>query len=101
MAASVSPKKRIEAGTQATDGSDCSPLTIGPMPRRTTLERAISSPSGVPIATAATKPVAPRCRLVAMASNSCPAFAPTVWSRMLSATSPGDGSAYGSRQPDR
>jgi hypothetical protein len=52
------PKKMIAAGTQATDGSDCRPLTSGPMPRRTACTRAMSSPSGVPIAEGGQEPEA-------------------------------------------
>lgn len=79
----------MAGATHATDGRDWSPDRIGPMAARTTLTRATSSPSGVPIATAITKPNSPRDTLVQMTSSRVPC---THMSVRLSHTAPGGGS---------
>src|SRR3954471_23370819 len=61
MARSFRPNHRIAAGTQATDGRLCKPDTSGPMPRRTTLELAIASPSGTAITSDSANPITARC----------------------------------------
>jgi hypothetical protein len=61
IAQSVSPNQSTAAGTQATDGRLCRPDSSGPIAARTTRTLATSSPSGVPIATAAAKPITARC----------------------------------------
>ena len=50
IVASVSWNQMIAAGTQATDGSDCRPVMIGPNARRSSGEAA----SAIPIATPTT-----------------------------------------------
>lgn len=86
---SFSPSQITAGATHATDGSDWSPDRIGPMAARTSLTRATSSPSGVPMATASRKPSRPRETLVQTTSSSVPA---SHISRALSHTADGGGS---------
>ena len=90
MAASVSPNQMIAAGTQATDGRLCSPLTIGPIALRSHVLHHIASPSSVPMTSDMANPTAPRLRLVQTASAARPSWTVT---QKVSATSAGDGSA--------
>src|ERR687889_746418 len=91
MAAFESPNQMMAAGTQATDGRLCSPLTIGPMAARSQRLHHIARPSAVPITRERPKPTAPRRRLVHTASKARPS---TIEDQKTSATSAGDGSAY-------
>src|SRR3954447_19965587 len=91
MAASVSWNQMMAAGTQATEGRLCRPLTIGPMAARSHRLPHMASPSSVPITTDSAKPTAPRERLVQIASKARPSC--TV-SQKVPATSAGPGSAY-------
>src|SRR3954468_3170375 len=91
MAASVSPNQMIAAGTQATEGRLCSPLTIGPIAARSHRLHHIASPRAVPMTSDSPNPTAPRLRLVQIASNARPSC--TV-SQNVEATSLGEGSAY-------
>src|SRR5690349_6733459 len=86
----------IAAGTQATEGRLCSPLTVGPIARRSQLLLHMASPSSVPITSDMAKPIAPRLTLVQMAS---PARPSTTVSQNVSATLAGEGSAYGGLRP--
>ena len=89
MAALDSENQMIAAGTQATEGRLCSPLTIGPIAARSHRLPHIASPSRLPITSDMAKPTAPRLRLVQIASAALPSW--TV-SQNVSATSAGDGS---------
>src|SRR6478752_8390280 len=91
MAALDSWNQMIAAGTQATDGRLCSPLTIGPIAARSHRLHHIASPSRVPMTSDIAKPTAPRLRLVQIASVARPSC--TV-SQNLPATSAGEGRAY-------
>src|ERR1700712_4556774 len=91
MAAFDSENQMIAAGTQATEGRLCSPLTIGPIAARSHRLHHIASPSSVPMTSDIAKPIAPRLRLVPAASAALPSC--TV-SQNLPATSAGPGSAY-------
>src|SRR3954453_18686092 len=91
MAASVSWNQMIAAGTQATDGRLCSPLTIGPMAARSHRLHHIASPSRLPITSDIAKPTAPRLRLVQTAASAVPSCTDF---QKVSATAAGDGSAY-------
>src|SRR4051812_19007014 len=91
MAALVSPNQMIAAGTQATDGRLCSPLTIGPIAARSHRLLHIARPSSVPITSDSANPTAPRDRLVQIASAARPSC--TVCQNVC-ATSAGPGSAY-------
>lgn len=72
MAWSLMPSQMTAAGTQATDGSDCSPESTGPTAARTNFTRATIRPIGVPMTTAARNPEMPRHRLVQMIEKSVP-----------------------------
>src|SRR4051795_9982879 len=91
MAAFDSWNQMIAAGTQATDGRLCRPLTIGPMAARSHRLHHMASPSRLPRTSDIAKPTAPRLRLVQTASAARPSC--TVFQN-VSATSAGDGSAY-------
>src|SRR4051794_13523288 len=86
----------IAAGTQATEGRLCSPLTGGPIARRSQLLLHIASPSTVPMTSDMAKPIAPRLTLVQIAS---PARPSATVSQNVSATADGEGSAYGGLSP--
>src|SRR6476646_7271998 len=96
MAAFDSPDQMIAAGTQATDGRLCSPLTIGPIAARSQRLHHMASPSRVPITTDNENPTAARERLVHTAPHALPSC--TVCQN-VAATSAGDGSAYGGLTP--
>src|SRR3954454_14287502 len=91
MAALDSWNQMIAAGTQATDGRLCSPLTIGPTAARNQRLPHIPRPSRVPMTRNMAKPTAPRLRLVQTASNARPSC--TVPQTTV-ATADGLGSAY-------
>src|SRR5687768_5457681 len=91
MAALDSENQMIAAGTQATDGRLCRPLTIGPIAALSHRLDHIASPSRLPITSDMAKPTAPRLRLVQTASAALPSC--TV-SQNVCATSAGDGSTY-------
>src|SRR4051794_28075961 len=86
----------IAAGTQATEGRLCRPLTVGPIARRSQLLLHIASPSTVPMTSDMAKPMAPRLMLVQIAS---PARPSTTDSQNVWATADGEGSAYGGLRP--
>ena len=56
----MSPNQRIAAGTQATLGSDCIPVTSGPIPRRMRRNLESTIPSSVPRMIEIVKPTAAR-----------------------------------------
>jgi hypothetical protein len=85
-----SENQMIAAGTHATDGRLCRPLTIGPIAARSHLLHHIARPRSVPMTRDMAKPTAPRLRLVHTASTAWPLC--TV-SQNLAATSAGDGRA--------
>ena len=58
----MSPNQRIAAGTQATLGSDCIPVTSGPIPRRMRRNLESTIPSSVPRMIEIVKPTAARRR---------------------------------------
>ena len=64
----------IAAGTHATEGRLCSPLTIGPMAARSHRLPHIARPSRLPITSDMAKPTAPRLRLVQTASAALPGY---------------------------
>src|SRR4051812_46092049 len=97
MAAFPSPNQMMAAGTQATDGSDCRPVTMGPSARRSSGTVAMSTPSTVPTSTEMTKPIPPRCRLRVTARHAVPSC--TATSR-VSHVCRGLGSAYSGLMPD-
>src|SRR3954468_14731619 len=66
------PNHRIAAGTHATDGRLCSPVSSGPIAARTTRTFATTRPSGVPITTPATKPSAARWTDIQTKPNTWP-----------------------------
>src|SRR3954467_8733827 len=91
MAAFDSWNQMIAAGTHATEGRLCSPLTIGPIAARSHRLHHMASPSSVPKTTDSAKPSPPRLRLVQIASVARPsttAFQKT-WPTLA-----GEGSAY-------
>src|SRR6478735_9599593 len=92
MAAFDNPNQMIAAGTQATEGRLCSPLTIGPIAARSQRLHHIASPSRVPMTSDIANPTAPRLRLVQIASAARPSC--TVVQK-VAATSAGEGRAYG------
>src|SRR3954463_8217268 len=92
MAAFDSWNQMIAAGTHATDGRLCSPLTMGPIAARSQRRPHLARAGGVPMTSDMAKPTAPRLRLVQIASEARPSR--TV-AQNVSATSAGEGSAYG------
>src|SRR3954470_17244426 len=92
MAAFDSWNQMIAAGTHATDGRLCSPLTIGPIAARRHRLPHMARPSRVPMTSDIAKPAAPRLRLLQIASEARPSC--TVVQNVC-ATSAGLGSAYG------
>ena len=62
----------IAAGTHATEGRLCSPLTIGPTAARSHRLHHMARPSSVPKTSDMAKPTAPRLRLVQIASRARP-----------------------------
>src|SRR3712207_4853882 len=92
MAALVSWNQMIAAGTQATEGRLCSPLTIGPTAARSQRLHHMARPSAVPSSRESPKPTAARLRLVQIASLARPSST-AVQSTL--ATWAGDGRAYG------
>src|SRR3712207_645879 len=92
MAAFDRPNQMMAAGTQATDGRLCSPLTTGPIAARSQRLHHMARPRAVPTTRERAKPTAPRRRLVHTASKARPS---TIEDQKTSATSAGDGRAYG------
>src|SRR3712207_1200574 len=92
MAASVRPNQMMAAGTQATDGRLCSPLTIGPIAARSHRLHHMASPSSVPTTSDSANPSPPRLRLVQIAFAARPSVTA---SQNTSPTCAGEGSAYG------
>src|SRR4051794_41858387 len=88
----------IAAGTQATEGRLCRPLTIGPIAARSHRLPHIARPSRVPMTRDMANPTAPRLRLVHTASAARPSWTvvQNVWR-----VSAGEGSAYGGLLPAR
>jgi hypothetical protein len=80
----------IAAGTQATEGRLCSPLTIGPMAARSQRDHHMASPSSVPITRESANPRAARLRLIQTASAARPSATAAV---NTSQTRAGDGRA--------
>src|SRR3954469_16861374 len=92
IAAFDSWNQMIAAGTHATDGRLCSPLTMGPIAARSQLLPPMARPSSVQLTSDMAKPTAAQLRLVQIASEARPSR--TV-AQNGSATSAGEGSAYG------
>ena len=65
-------KITIASGVHATDGIVCRPVIIEPIARRTTLNRAVTTPTAVPMTAATTKPFTPRNSVVNVALESVP-----------------------------
>ena len=82
----------IAAGTQATDGRHCSPLTIGPIAARSQRLHHIASPSRVPMTSDIGEPDARRGSGWSRPPRRRCRPAPS--SQNVAATSAGDGSAY-------
>src|SRR6478609_10175350 len=82
----------MAAGTQATDGSDCRPVTIGPNARRSRGEAASTTPMVTPTMTDMTNPTAARCRLRLTARQAEPSW---IDASRVCQTSAGLGRAYG------
>jgi hypothetical protein len=62
----------IAAGTHATEGRLCKPLTIGPIAARSHRLHHMARPSRVPNTSDMAKPIPPRLRLVQIASAARP-----------------------------
>src|SRR3954451_20762030 len=92
MAAFDSWNQMIAAGTHATDGRLCSPLTIGPIAARSRRLPHMARPSRDPMTSDIAKPTAPPLRLVQIAPAARPSC--TVVQNVC-ATSAGLGSEYG------
>ena len=98
IVASVSWNQMIAAGTQATDGSDCRPVMIGPNARRSSGEAASAIPIATPTTTDIAKPTAARCTLRETARHAEPSW---MVPRRVCHVSAGLGSAYGGLSSSR
>src|SRR4051794_8358584 len=88
----------IAAGTQATEGNDCSPVMIGPNARRRSCEAASVAPIVTPTTTDMRNPTAARWTLVLTACHAVPS---STVARNVCQVSAGPGSAYGGLSSSR